>query len=596
MKLRTIWLTNFRSFRSTQKFDFPDGPGLYFMWGDNQAEPRLEGNGAGKSSLWKALTWLFFEKTSEGLKAGDACNWGAAKGTSVKLEFCRDDGIPEFVERTWKPNTWVLRDLFGNVTDLVKDPSNPVLALLRLEFSSFLYSILMAQGQPMFLDLKSEGKASVFAEVMGLDRWLEYSARASDAAKTASETTRQLTSQRDRLLGQLQQAEDFDVNAKMRQWETGREQRLAGLEREYVGLLDRRDTLLITSAAKQAEAEKVREALKGAVAALRAAKVALEEAKERGSGEGTHACPTCGAGIDHGMRRLIDNVAAAERKVRTAQDDISHADASARGAERDIASIDKTLDNLEDREDAIKAEKNPYESMQDDHETRVQQTRGTLDTVTKRLDAASARFSIASEWVRWFKEIRLGLMSEALDQLEMEVNSCVTELGLVDWELRFDVDKETAKGTLQRGFTASVISPHNPKPVPWEAWSGGESQRLRLAANMGLSNLTRARTGTPLNMEVWDEPTQFLSPQGVTDLLDTLAARAQTERRQIWIVDHRTLGYAGFTQSFGVVKTEAGSHFVKGPAYSSEHAAPQRLKDATSRTAHDVLRRRARTS
>ena len=36
---------------------------------------RLEGNAAGKSTVWKALTWLFFGKTAAGLKAGDVANY-----------------------------------------------------------------------------------------------------------------------------------------------------------------------------------------------------------------------------------------------------------------------------------------------------------------------------------------------------------------------------------------------------------------------------------------------------------------------------------------------------------------------------------------
>ena len=76
----SLTITNFGPFRETQKFEFPREPGLYFMWGENQHEPRLEANGAGKSKLWEALVWVIFGKTSRGLKAGDAANWEAGKG------------------------------------------------------------------------------------------------------------------------------------------------------------------------------------------------------------------------------------------------------------------------------------------------------------------------------------------------------------------------------------------------------------------------------------------------------------------------------------------------------------------------------------
>jgi len=107
----------------------------------------------------------------------------------------------------------------------------------------------------------------------------------------------------------------------------------------------------------------------------------------------------------------------------------------------------------------------------------------------------------------------------------------------------------------------SVLSPHNDRAVPWEAWSGGERQRLIVAAQMGLANLSRARTGADIDLEVWDEPTTGMSPQGVDDLLEALHTRALREQRQVWVVDHRTLGFSNFAGNCGVVKTETGSHF-----------------------------------
>jgi DNA repair exonuclease SbcCD ATPase subunit len=105
-----------------------------------------------------------------------------------------------------------------------------------------------------------------------------------------------------------------------------------------------------------------------------------------------------------------------------------------------------------------------------------------------------------------------------------------------------------------------VQSPSNKQQVPFEVWSGGESQRLRLAAQMGLSNLIRSTSGTTLNLEVWDEPSQFISAGGVEDLLDSLRNRATQEKRQVWVVDHRTLGYSDFDNIITVCKNLDGSY------------------------------------
>lgn len=590
MKLRYLRITNFRSFKAKQTFAFPEAAGLYFMWGDNQAEPRLEGNAAGKSTIWKALTWLFFGKTSEGLKAGDACNWDAGKGISVQLEFWTEAGGIQFMERTWGPNAWTLKDLFGNVHDLAKDPSNPVMDQLRLEFEPFLASVLMAQGRGMFLDLKAEAKAALFAQVMGLDEWLKHSATASDRAKATDTEIRRLESRTSEMRGRLASAKAVDVAGQKAEWESGREQRLKSLETEYAGLIRRQDDLKARLKEREEAAALGQVRHRQALEQVEDAQDALDRLKKKPA-TGKNSCPTCGHAISDHIHDQVGRVSALSRAAKAALADWDDLQAACRSVQRDIESVDKALDNLESRHAHVAAEANPFARMEKDNGLRIDDMEIELKASVQRLDALNAQHSLQSSWVRWFKEIRLGLIGEALEQLEIEVNSSVAALGLLEWELRFTLDRETAAGTLQRGFTVEVISPHNPKPVPWEAWSGGEGQRLRIAANMGLANLIRARTGTRLNLEVWDEPTQFMSGQGVADLLDSLKQRAITEDRQVWIVDHRTLGYSGFTGSVGVIKTASGSHFAQKAPYSSEHERDSPEPEADDRAPPTVARR-----
>ena len=598
MILDSITLTNFRSFTKAQTFVFPQQPGLYFMWGDNQAEPRLGRNGAGKSTLWKALTWLFFGKTSEGLKAGDAANWEAGKGTAVTLRFWQPQFGPCYtLTRTWSPNSWTLVDEHGNSHDLTKDENNPLVGWLRLEFQPFLACILMAQGQPMFLDLPAAAKAALFAEVMALDKWLDYSTKASERAKAVDTSLRSAEARVSSLRGQLDTARDADVAAHVSDWEQGRQRRLDSLEHEYKGLLTRHNDLKDRLSQRATEEDRLRLAYRDAL------RVSEQAQQERDGAKGaapvlapgydrSKECPTCGQSISAHFAVVVDRSSNASKAAKQALELYDAASTAVRQVQRDIQSVDKALDNLEEREDQVTAEVNPYLKLQETHAATVEKAEQALASALREQDHLSSRYSILSGWVRWFKEIRLSLIGEALEQLEIEVNSCVAALGLVNWELRFDVDKETAKGTLQRGFTVSVLSPHNEKAVPWEAWSGGESQRLRLATNMGLANLIRARTGTLLNLEVWDEPTQHMGEQGVMDLLDSLKDRAQVEKRQIWIVDHNTLGYSDFDGQAGVVKTWTGSHFVQDAAYSSGHENTDAPTPARRSTMAALPRRR----
>ena len=214
---------------------------------------------------------------------------------------------------------------------------------------------------------------------------------------------------------------------------------------------------------------------------------------------------------------------------------------------------------MEDEGERIENERNPFADMQSAQAADKEALTAKLEQFQHELDEDVTEHTLLSNWVRGFKDIRLMDMSTALTELEVEVNSSVSALGLPDWSINFALDRETAKGAIKRGFTVFVQSPDNQRPVPWESWSGGEAQRLRLAGTMGLSDLTRSRTGCTLELEVWDEPTDGLSPQGVSDLLSCLKQRAHDEGRQIWVVDHHALGYGAFDGVYTVVKTADGS-------------------------------------
>ena len=154
-------------------------------------------------------------------------------------------------------------------------------------------------------------------------------------------------------------------------------------------------------------------------------------------------------------------------------------------------------------------------------------------------------------------------MDTALLELEIEVNNVLVALGLVDWRIEFEIERENKSGGVTRGFTVNVFPAGGDEAIPWEAWSGGETQRLRIAGAVGMANLIQSRKGVRTNIEVWDEPTAHLGQEGIDSLLDFFADRSVKEGKQVWLVDHRSLDYGGFDRVVHIVKSVEGS-YVKG--------------------------------
>jgi energy-coupling factor transporter ATP-binding protein EcfA2 len=158
----------------------------------------------------------------------------------------------------------------------------------------------------------------------------------------------------------------------------------------------------------------------------------------------------------------------------------------------------------------------------------------------------------------------LHIIEDVLAELQITANAMLEQVGLLGWELRFEAERETKKGTLQRGLNVFVKSPHNEKPVKWESWSGGEGQRLRVLGALALGEVLLNRAGVEPTLEVLDEPTSHLSPQGVQDMIDMLHDRAASLGRTVLYADQTAIASDQFASVLTVERSGQGTRICEG--------------------------------
>ncbi len=185
---------------------------------------------------------------------------------------------------------------------------------------------------------------------------------------------------------------------------------------------------------------------------------------------------------------------------------------------------------------------------------------GNRATAKASIAQLNEEHSAVSFWVGGFKRVRLFIVETTLRQLEVEVNNSLADLGLTDWRIEFDVERENKSGSITKGFVVFVYAPGHAEPVRWESWSGGETQRLRLAGALGLANLIMEQAGLVSQVEFYDEFSTHMSEEGIQDTLQTLHDRAHSLGRQIWVIDHNSLDFGGFSGTLTIIKDTEGSH------------------------------------
>lgn len=580
-----IEFSNFRSYRGNHSFNFPTKPGLYFLTGSNLAEPALEANGAGKSTLLDALAWVLFGRTTRGLKANEVLSWGA---NTCQVTLWLTVGTEKLkVKRSQKPNGLFLDGKPVDQAELEKH--------IRLNYDSFKYSVLNAQFGESFLSLSPANKLTLFSDIMNLDFWLKKSDEAIRLSAESENFINSLESQISKIDGRLASvSEDITKfegfrndfkNIKQEKMEVLR-QNILGLKQE---MAKSGDIALRYNEAQFKRLEELRDHYITAIqrsARERAGLVGklsvLKENESKLSSLG-ETCPTCLQTIPHGhlnSKTIRHDATTVEYQIIAVDEDLAF-------YKKELIKLKNKIDIKFEEVERIKAAKtrikalrgmldgfkqdlidendkeNPWEQELESKRQAEHALKDKAASLLRDRHQAEADLEVSNFWIKGFKRVRLFIIEQAFQTLEVEVNNSLTQLGMTDWQITFDIERENKAGGVTKGFVVFIKGPSNKEPVRWESWSGGETQRLQLAADLGLANLIMQQAGLNNSIEMFDEPSVHLSQAGMLDLANMLHDRAVTEGKCIWIIDHTSVtNFGEFEAVINIVKDENGSRIV----------------------------------
>lgn len=595
--------SGFRGIRGVQSIAFEEmGNGLFFVRGDNRVEPELSPNAAGKTTLWDAVSWALRGKTARDVGAAHVESWEGDTACRVLLVVRTSTGVHHIVRRRNPIELFVdgslateeqLEDAIGFRPDLL------------------LHTGLMGQFGRLFFDLAPAERLKLLSNILDLDSWLADSkraqARCEDAGRRAAGAEQLCDRARERacvLHGHLlDQERDHarylaEVGDRARQVREERSLLVETLERyqeeeaAVQGVLDslaNSKTLekeLVALDTKARGVEKDVAHLSASIKSLERECGDLERKIQKLQRLSDARCPTCGQlvsgdAVEAGVGLLEKELARKERELDGLTSKRKDAAQEARSIQASAAQIDGELTKLEKREKQLREEAAGLRAVAEKTRVKLSALDEQLETLRHddswwedRIEGLEKEVADAVAWQEHheslrsqlereaelaktcgalFKEVRLWRLDQALLELAIHVNSSLVELGLHGWKVEFAVERETKSGGVSRGFHVFVTSPASPGKVPWESWSGGETQRLRIAGAVGVAELIRSRVPDVPRFEVWDEPTAHLSENGILDLIDFFRDRA--EDRQVFLIDHHSIDSGAFEGIIHVVKT-----------------------------------------
>lgn len=607
MKLKSISIENFRSFKDKQTFYFSslEEDSFNYISGENQVDIKLGANGAGKSTLGNALCWVLTGKTSEKFNAETLCNWDTKKGYCVELQF--DDSI---LVRSWNPNSLKLNGENTTQEELEKK--------LDFTFDSFLYSTFISQFSSKFFDLDPADKLDVISSIIGIDIdvWVDiYSKKAKVKVDELTETIIKIDSKINKLEGKLSVLQNTNYLKESTEWKYDNQEQIGAICKEIEGYyaklgsyekqlkdLDKIHNKLIYALDKEIDSKIAQ--LESELNELSTKTSTLLQIIHTNDGDKKSSfkrlekiedlkdsCPTCEQKISSTHKeKIVDietqHIAELEEENCACNELLEELELKKEELQKQrlvlveqkikiedneklqnnlLNEIDKCNESIISLDIKLKniAEKiNPFIELNKTKQNKINLVIRLINYLKDTKKEYEEDLDKYKYWIDGYKKVRMFVIGNLLSDFEVSINNNLVKLGMPDWTVELKMDSETKKGTLKKGFTVFVKSPKNKKLVPFAVWSGGEGQRLRLAGTLGLIDFIRDKKPNMLDIEIYDEPTQFLTDGGIEDLLNLLRERAKNKNRKVFIIDHRTFNSFGlFNNNVKVIKTVKGSIF-----------------------------------
>lgn len=182
MKITRVYA---RDFLSYQELDLSLADrGLCLVEGENQDTGGS--NGSGKSSIFEAVVWCLFGKTTKGVGADEIIRHDAmgeqVKGETYVCVEILDEGVTYEVYRHRKHrkngNKCILfvngRDKTSSTDTATQKLINQI---LRLDYKSFISSVMYPQKAENFVELTDSERKDIFSKLIGTERFSEALAR-----------------------------------------------------------------------------------------------------------------------------------------------------------------------------------------------------------------------------------------------------------------------------------------------------------------------------------------------------------------------------------------------------------------------------------
>ena len=479
-------------------------------------------NGAGKSTILDALTFVLYNKPFRKIKKAQLINTVNEKECEVQIEFDIQGKIYTIV-RGMKPTLFQiyidgkLQDQFANQLDQQAHLENNI---LRLNYKSFTQTTILGSATFVpFMQLGNTDRRAIVEDVLDIKIFSGMAKILRDKISKANTEIRELTIKKDMISEKIEMQKSFiadlDKSGKKRIQET--KIKLDGLfndESTLMGDNKKYDNLIKTK--YQPQLEKVSSA-RSSLKRMNTIKIKLEQRIQNVTSDHKFftdnvSCPTCGQKIEEEFRlNKIEDIEGKVKEINSAYKDLTKSINEEQKKDKEFLDTSKKITTLTNDISTNNFKISQYQRQIRDYESEIQEIteqianrnteRATLKALKGELTTVEKDKSNHSENIDYLEfansmmkdsGVKAKIIRRYLPVMNQKINKY---LQMMDFYINFTLDEQ---------FNEKIKSPIHEK-FSYESFSEGEKMRIDLAILFTWRDIAKMKNSSSTNILILDE-------------------------------------------------------------------------------------------
>ncbi len=478
-------------------------------------------NGAGKSTILDALTFVLYNKPFRKIKKAQLVNTANERECEVQIEF-NSQGRDYTVVRGIKPNIfeiYVGDKLQDQHSSAVDQQSYLEDNILKLNYKSFTQTVILGSATFVpFMQLTGSNRREIVEDLLDIKIFSGMSNILRDRIRSTNESIRELSIKKDMVEEKIEMQKNFiaDLDKKGKERIKERKVKVDKLNEDVISLTgqNKSDTVLVKVHTENLEK------LSNASASLKkmnTIKAKLDQRIQNITSEHKFfkdnvSCPTCEQDIEEEFRlNKIGEIEGKVKEINSAYKDLQKSITEEQEKDQKFIDVSKQITKLTNEISTNNFKISEYQRQIHDYEQEVQDiteqiaNRNTERTTLKNLknDLVSVEKSKADQtedidYLEFANSmmkdsgVKAKIIRRYLPIMNQKINKY---LQLMDFYVNFTLDEE---------FNEVVKSPIHEK-FSYESFSEGEKMRIDLALLFTWRDIAKMKNSSATNLLVLDE-------------------------------------------------------------------------------------------